>query len=359
MEIRNLAKVSQPSNETSVEDLGFGKHFCPNYFIADYIEGRWQNPRIELLENFKIHPGATIFHYAQGIIEGLKAFRHKDNSIHLFRPEKNCKRFNYSAERMHMPTIDEDFTLEAVVELVRNERYFVPPKPGSLYLRPTMIGSEPLVIVSASHEYMFFVLALPTGGYFKGMTNKPGVVRVLISRGQARAIPGGTGSAKASCNYAPTLRLIAEAKEKDCHQIMFLDARTGSLVEEMGGMNVMFVCKDTLLTPRLTGTILEGITRESIMFLAKEELGIETIERDIDIEELKDDIKEKKVTEAIACGTGAVITSIGSFLDNGDTITVGDGEAGPITCKLYNMYLKIQYGETEDKYGWNHKVCDL
>ena len=350
---RSTKHYSQP-----VEDIQFGKVFTDNFFLAKFRDGRWQEACICPLDTFSLHPGAIVLHYAQAIFEGLKAFRQseKGNRIVLFRPDMNAKRFNASAARLAIPPIEESDFITALTTLVANEASWVPDAPGSLYLRPAIIASEPSIQVGKASEYLFYVLALPAGAYFAGVGKAAPSVKVLVSHTVSRAAPGGTGAAKTGSNYAGTLQITARAKELGCSQVLFLDPLCSDLVEELGGMNIFFVREDKLLTPPLKGTILPGVTRNSVLQLAKD-LEIPCQEVDISIEQAVKDIRDGIITEAFACGTAAAITSISNLVfENGENIQIGGGEVGDITNKMHDLLLNIQYGRTKDIHRWIHPI---
>jgi branched-chain amino acid aminotransferase len=268
----------------------------------------------------------------------------------------NARRMNQSAERLSMPPIDEALFLEGLSRLVEHERFYIPAAPGSLYLRPIMFGTEACIGVRSSSDFIFYVLALPTGAYFKE-SRGTGMVDVLVSESVARAAKGGTGHVKAAGNYAVTLQVIMEARRKGCAQVLFLDAAERTRVEEMGGMNVFFVRDGELITPPLNQTILNGITRDSMLRVAPD-LGIPAREEVIHIDDVVRDIESGRITEAIACGTAAVLTGIRSLqFENGRVVRLPGDTAGPVTSAVYDRLVGIQYGEHPDPYGWITEVC--
>jgi branched-chain amino acid aminotransferase len=284
----------------------------------------------------------------------MKAYRWEDGSINLFRPFENAKRFNESAERLATPVIEEARFVEGIRSLVDKQRGWVPKPPGSLYIRPTLVATEPCLGVRAANEFLFYTMVLPTGAYFP-KTSGLGAVRVYVTASVGRAAQGGTGNVKAAANYAGTLAVTSKAKDKGCSQVLFLDAATHQRVEEMGGMNVFFVMDGKLVTPRLTDTILPGVTRDSILKLAPT-LGFTVEERDILFDELCDRIKDGKVTEAFACGTAAVVAGIESLqLENGEEIKLASAP-GPVATRLYDTLTGIQYGRIADPFDWVVKV---
>lgn len=356
MTIQDRSERRRPQTALDPAKIAFGKMFAPNMFVCEYREGRWQNARVEPLTNFQLHPAALVFHYAQAIFEGLKAFRQEDGSIALFRPEKNARRFRDSAVRMCMPEVDEELFLAAVTELVRVHEDYVVAEPGSLYLRPVLIGTEPSIGVRASNEYLFYALALPSGAYFPEAKNGLGAVEVLLSDSVVRAARGGTGAVKAAANYAVTLKAISEGKEKGCAQVLFLDASPERRVEEMGGMNIMFVDSGTLVTPPLNDTTLAGVVRDSILVLAND-LGIHTREEAYPESTLLTKLKDGSISEAFACGTAATITGISCFqTERGDKYKLP--APGPISERLYRQLTGVQYGHIDDRHSWRRTVVE-
>jgi branched-chain amino acid aminotransferase len=352
--MRIAYNISQPPAQQRPDprNIVFGRTFTPHMFIAEYRAGAWQDARVTPVQNFSLHPAALVFHYAQAIFEGLKAFEQPDGGLALFRPEMNARRFNASAKRMAMPCVDEELFLDAIVGLVQTDRASVPPFPGSLYIRPTMIGTEVCLGVRSSSEYTFFILTLPAGLYFPEIAGGAGAIDVLVSESAVRATPGGTGNVKAAANYAVTLQVISQAKSLNCAQVLFLDPSPLHHVEEMGGMNIMFIEDGALVTPPLTGTILAGVTRDSVLHFAKD-LQLTVQERAYGLEEMVDGLRMGRITEAIACGTAASITGIRSFhFDNGSVVPVGKASPGPVTNALFHRLQDIQYGRLPDKYGW-------
>ena len=357
IDLSPAAAAPPPDLDLSPDRLEFGRLTAPLWFHVWYRRGAWERGRIEPWTTINLHPAAIVLHYAQCIFEGLKAYKMPDGAAALFRPEMNARRMNHSAARMAMPEIPEQLFLDGIRALVDCQRKWIPNPPGSLYIRPTMIGVEPCIGVRASSEYRFFVIVLPSGSYFPQVpTGATGTVRVFVSESVGRAARGGTGDAKAGANYSVTLQVIGAAKKKGCAQVMFLDSHGERTVEEMGGMNVFFQRGDTLVTPPLTGTLLAGITRDSILKLAPT-LGIKVREERVGWDQLLAEVRSGQVSEAFACGTAAVITGIESFvLENGSEARVGNGQCGPATHKLYDALHNIQYGLAKDPFGWVVKV---
>ncbi len=357
IEIKTLSKQRMPAYSLDPANIEFGRQCTPNFFVCEYRNGSWGEPRIEALHSFPMHPASNVFHYGQAIFEGLKAYRQAEDRIVLFRPEMNAKRFEESATRMGMPKVDDELFLEAMRRLVDIERGFVPEPPGSLYIRPTMIGSEAGLGVRSSTEFIFFIITLPSGTYFKEMAPGTGTVRVFVEESTSRAAPGGTGGVKAAANYAVTLKTITDAKAKGCGQVLFLDAVRRHRVEELGGMNIFFVRNGELITPALTGTILPGVTRDSLLTLGAD-LGIPVSECEIDIYQVIDEIRANVITEAFACGTAATVVGIREFLfESGRAVPIGDGGVGRITKLLFDEITGIQFGTLRDRFGWTSDVA--
>lgn len=332
--------------------LAFGTAFSEHFYTAEYRDGAWQPGRVEPLRNFSLHPATLVLHYAQTIFEGLKAFRQADGSVRVFRPDMNARRFDLSARRMGMPELGEKRFVDAVDAAVAAEVENVLEYPGSLYIRPVMFASEPHIGVRAANEYIFFVMTLPAGAYFPDVIGSAGAVTVYVAESVLRAFPGGTGNVKTAANYAITLQITTEAKQASCSQVLFLDASPERRVEEMGGMNIMFVEGDTLVTPPLGGTILPGITRDTILQIARD-LKLNVREYAYTRDEMLDGIRSGRIGEAFACGTAAVITGIRQFkLQDGSTVELSNAAPGPVTSRLFDELTGIQYGKRPDRHGW-------
>jgi branched-chain amino acid aminotransferase len=313
----------------------------------------WHDARVEQRRPFQIDPACAVLHYAQEIFEGLKAYRGGDGSITLLRPFENASRFRASAARMSMPELPEALFVGAVEALVKIDRDWVPGGEGSLYLRPFMFASESFLGVRASNKYIFCVIASPVGPYFKlGKTT----ISIWISDRYTRAASGGTGAAKCGGNYAASLIAQTEAAAQECDQVMFLDASEHKWIEEMGGMNVFFVMEDgSLLTPPLSGTILPGITRASIIDLAREE-GIAVTEQPYAFETWQADVLNGHVKEAFACGTAADVIAIGKVRHAAGEFEICDGGEGPVTRWAHSALTGIRRGKIADRFGWRHCI---
>jgi branched-chain amino acid aminotransferase len=338
------------------ENLGFGTVFTDHMAVIRWTEGKgWHSAEVTARAPFPIDPASAVLHYAQEIFEGMKAYRTGDGRAVLFRPEQNARRFNESARRMAMPELPEALFLEAVDKLVRQDGDWIPSgEGGSLYLRPFMFANEAFLGVRPARDYIFCVIASPVGPYFKGGA-KP--VSIWVSEHYSRAAPGGTGAAKCGGNYAASLLAQAEAYKNGCDQVVFLDAAEKRYIEELGGMNVFFVMDDgSVVTPPLGGSILPGITRASIIQLARD-AGATVVERPYTFEEWQADATSGKLKEAFACGTAAVVAAIGTVKFDGGEFKINGGETGPLTEKLRTQLVGIQKGQTNDPHGWV-KVID-
>lgn len=330
--------------------LGFGDAFTNRMFLQKYDRERgWHDATIGPFRPLKLSPATAVFHYGQEIFEGSKAYRRPDGNINLFRPEENMKRFNDSARRMAMPPVDPDEHLEAILRLIRLEQAWVPDAPGALYIRPTMIAADPALGVHASDAYLHYVILSPVGSYFKEGFNP---IPVYISHQYRRAVQGGTGEAKTGGNYAASILVGEEAKAKGYSQVLWLDAVDGRYVEEVGAMNICFVYDgNQIVTPPLTGSILPGITRKSILTLGRD-LGYEVQEAMIDVHEMLADIKSGRITEVFGCGTAAVIAPVGKFGYQDEEYEINNYEVGPVARHLYQELTDIQFGRKADPYDW-------
>ncbi|GBQ68430.1 branched-chain amino acid aminotransferase [Ameyamaea chiangmaiensis NBRC 103196] len=350
---RSAHPVADAKREAILANPGFGKAFTDHMVMIDWnIDKGWYNPRVVPYGPLSLDPATSVLHYAQEIFEGMKAYRSTDNVVRLFRPEANAARFNQSAARMAMAQLPEDLFVEAVNQLVRIDRGWIPTGEGqSLYLRPFMFANGVYLGVKPSSDYLFMVIASPVGSYFSGKA-----VNVWVSENYTRAAPGGTGAAKCGGNYAAGLLAQAEASEHECDQVLFLDAVERKWVEEMGGMNIFFVRDDkTIVTPPL-GTILPGITRNAVMTMAREQ-GYTVVEEPLAIDQIYADAASGRITEAFACGTAAVITPIGAFRHAAGTCRIGlDGSNGPVTGALRDGLVNVQRGTAPDTHGWVHTI---
>ena len=351
----SASPLSGAEREAILASPGFGRHFTDHMVTIRWTEGRgWHDGQLVPYGPLSIDPANMTLHYAQEIFEGLKAYRRPDGSVATFRPEKNALRFQHAARRLAMPELPVETFIEAIDALVRQDSDWVPAHGGeeSLYLRPFMIATEVGLGVKPANEYLFLVIASPAGAYFPGGV-KP--VSIWLSEDRVRAVPGGMGDAKTGGNYAASLLAQAEAAQQGCAQVCYLDAVERKWVEELGGMNLYFVYGDRIVTPSLTGSILEGVTRDSLLTVARD-LGYTAEEGRITTEDWKRDNENGTLTEVFACGTAAVITPVGSVKSERANWTQGDGEPGEVTMKLRKALLELQTGRTPDAHGWMHPL---
>jgi branched-chain amino acid aminotransferase len=347
--------VSAVERSALLANPGFGRVFTDHMVTIRYADGKgWYDARVEARAPIPMDPATAVLHYAQEIFEGLKAYRTADGGVTLFRPDANARRFRESATRMAMAHLPEELFLGSIEELIRVDRDWVPEDPeGSLYLRPFMYASEVFLGVRPALEYLYVLIASPVGSYFKGGV-KP--VSLWVSTQYTRAAPGGTGAAKCGGNYATSLVAQAEAADHDCDQVVFLDAVELKYIDELGGMNIFFVYDDgTLVTPPLTGTILPGITRDSVITLARA-AGHRVEERPVSFDEWRTGTGSGRIREAFACGTAAVITPIGTVRSADGEFTMPNGGNGEVAASLRQSLVDIQRGRAEDPYGWVHRV---
>ena len=337
-----------------LKNPGFGRVFSDHMVTIRYHESKgWHDARIEPRAPIPMDPAAAVLHYAQEVFEGLKAYRTKDGGATMFRPIENARRFQQSAERLAMPSLPEELFLEACDLLVKTDRAWIPDGDGSLYIRPFMFANEIFLGVKPSSDYLFIVIASSVGSYFK--TDAP-AVSLWVSQEFTRAAPGGTGAAKCGGNYASSLLAQAEATRHGCDQVVLLAAVAQKWVEELGGMNIFFVLDDgSLVTPPLGGTILPGITRSSLLTLAKDK-GIKVREDRYSIDQWRTDARSGRLREAFACGTAAVVTPIGTVRSKDGEFKIGNGGPGTRTEDLKSALVGIQRGTAVDEYGWLHKV---
>jgi branched-chain amino acid aminotransferase len=356
--VEDVQRRPAAERQELLDDPGFGRYFTDFMFVARYEAGRgWYDARLTQYGPLPMDPGTAALHYAQSIFEGLKAYAQPDGSVAMFRPEANAARFVRSAERLAMPPVPEEAFLAAVEALVDTDRDWVPTGADqSLYLRPYQLATESFLGVRPAHEYLFLVIASPAGAYFpRGV--QP--VSVYVSEDYARAAPGGTGDVKCAGNYAASLLPQQEASALGCDQVVYLDAVEKKYIEELGGMNLFFVLGSgddaELLTPELSGSLLPGITRDSLIRVAGD-LGHRVSERKVSLEEWRNGVLDGSITETFACGTAAVITPVGEVKARSGEFSVGDGTPGPLTMRLRETLLGIQHGRVADTHGWLHRV---
>lgn len=346
------APVPADTRAAAIANPRFGTVFTDHMIVLDYDadKGGWHRAQVMPRGPIALDPAASVLHYAQEIFEGMKAYRHPDGVIALFRPEENARRFNDSARRMAMPELPEELFLESLRQLLAADGDWVPAGEGaSLYLRPFMFASEAFLGVRPARQYKFVVIASPAGAYFKSGHS---AVKIWVSRDFVRAAPGGTGAAKTGGNYAASLVPQAEGIANGCDQVVFLDAVERRWIEELGGMNLFFVFDDgSVVTPPLTGTILPGITRDSLITLLRDE-GLTVREEPYSLDQWRADAASGRLIETMACGTAAVVTPVGTVLDADGEFTIGSGSTGQITQKMRDALTGIQMGRRPDTHGW-------
>ena len=346
------AAVLKPKPDPST--LIFGKTFTDHMFLMDYTAGQgWHDGRIVPYGPFQLEPSAMVFHYAQEVFEGLKAYRNPQGGVQLFRPIENARRINSSCERMCIPQIPEETFVSAVEQLVELEADWVPDQKGtSLYIRPFIIATTPSLGVHAAHDYLFCIITCPVGSYYPEGINP---VKIYIENEDVRAVRGGTGYTKCGGNYAASIRAGERAEEQGYAQVLWLDGVERKYIEEVGSMNVMFKVDGTIITPKLTGSVLPGITRRSCLQLLRD-WGYPVEERLVTAQELFDAADAGKLDEAWGTGTAAVVSPIGEMGWNERKAEVNGGVIGPVTQKLYDTLTGIQWGTQPDPYGWTMPI---
>ncbi len=341
-------------NNVNWDNLGFGVYFSDHIYMAEYDNGKWNEGEIVPYGPIPTEPTMCTLHYGQTIFEGMKAFKAADGGINLFRPEKNARRLNHSGSRVCIPPIDEKQFLDALVELIKVDKNWVPTKRGhSLYIRPLIYGDGNFLGVHSSKTFKLLIMTSPVASYYpEGLAP----VKILVSKDFARAVRGGLGSAKTAANYAASLLAGESAKREGYSQVLWLDAVNRHFVDEVGAMNIMFVINDELITPPLdAGTILRGVTRETVLELARD-YGLKVSEKNITIEDVFESHKKGELREIFGTGTAAVISPVGHLHYDGETIIINNMEIGPLAQKFYDTITGIQYGEIEDKKGWILKI---
>ncbi|MGZ6408747.1 MAG: branched-chain amino acid aminotransferase [Bdellovibrionota bacterium] len=348
-----MTKTSSPRQKMPADQLGFGKYFSDHQFLMEYANGRWERPRIEPYGPLSLEPGACVLHYSQCLFEGQKAFRGKDGKIRLFRPRFHAQRMQKGAVRLCMPPVPEESFLQAVREIVRVDRDWVPSMRGaSLYLRPTLIGTESFLGVRPAEKYLFFIISSPVAAYYAEGFNP---VKIWVEEEYIRSAQGGLGAIKAGANYASSLAAAVAAKKKGFSQVLWLDAKEHSQIEEVGTMNVFFRLKNEIVTPPLTGTILNGATRDCVLELLKS-WGLPVRERAITWAEVQAAHDKGELLEAFGTGTAAVISPIGILANEKRKLELSGGKVGELTQKLFDEITAIQYGEKPDTFGWTEEL---
>ena len=347
--------VTTKKEKPDYNKLGFGNYFTDHMFMMNYTEGKgWHDARIVPYQNLSLDPATMVFHYAQEMFEGLKAYRTPDGSVQLFRPDQNIARMNRTNERMCIPTIDPDEALQAIKAVVKVDEDWVPNEEGkSLYIRPFIIATDVHIGVHPSHTYLFCIILSPVGAYY---ANGIAPVRIYIEREYVRAVRGGTGFAKVGGNYAASLKGQEKANALGYEQVLWTDGVEHKYIDEVGAMNVFFVIDGEVLTPTLEhGNILPGVTRASCIELLRSK-GYKVTERLIEADELTRAYKEGKLNEAFGTGTAAVISPIGELNDGVNDMIINDGKIGPIAQMLYDTMTGIQWGKIDDTFGWTTKI---
>ena len=353
MEIK-INKTSCPKEKPDSSTLSFGSVFTDHMFVMDYSSDKgWHDARIVPFGNISLHPASTVLHYGSEIFEGLKAYRRPDGKVQLFRPIENIRRMNRSAERMCLPQIAEEDAMQALTAFVSLEQDWTPSREGtSLYLRPFMFGNDETLGVHAVHNASFYIIASPVGSYYKEGINP---VKIMIESEDVRAVRGGTGEAKCGGNYAASNRAGERAERKGYSQVLWLDGVERKYIEEVGAMNVMFKIGGEIVTPALTGSILPGITRKSCIEVLKDK-GYKVSERRISVDELAKAAEDGTLEEAWGCGTAAVVSPIGELCYKDKISVINGGKIGEVTQMLYDTLTGIQWGKTEDVYGWTQPI---
>lgn len=349
-----VTKTTHPGTLPPADTLGFGSVFTDHMFVMDYTEqAGWHDARIVPYGPLSLSPAASVLHYGTEVFEGMKAYRRPDGGVQLFRPWDNVERLNKSCDRLSLPQLDPDDALEAIRRLVEVDQDWVPSAPGtSLYIRPFLFSTDPDLALHGVHQAMFVVILSPVGSYFK---NGLEPVRIMVETEDVRAVRGGTGEAKCGGNYGAANRAGDRAIEKGFSQVLWLDGVERKYVEEVGSMNVMFKISGTVVTPKLTGSVLPGVTRRSCIALLQS-WGVPVEERLLSVQELEDAVRNGTLEEAFGCGTAAVVSPIGELSVDDVPYVVNGGKIGPITQRLYGELTGIQWGRRPDTFGWTEIV---
>jgi len=350
MQTISITPATDKKQKPADDQLVFGRQFTDHMFIMDYEEGRgWYDPRVVPYQTLEMDPAAMIFHYGQTVFEGLKAYRTAQDTIQLFRPDENIKRLNRSNERMCIPTVDEALALEAIQTLVDLDRDWVPRKEGtSLYIRPFVIATEPYLGVSASKTYTFMIILSPVGAYYEAGINP---VKIAVENEYIRAVKGGTGEAKTAGNYAGSMIAQENVAKKGYAQVLWLDGHEKKYIEEVGSMNVFFKIAGKVVTPHLSGSILPGVTRKSVIQLLQD-WGVDVEERPVLLSEILAAHKNGDLEEAFGSGTAAVISPIGELFYDEALYVINQHQTGPLSKRVYETLTGIQYGSVKDPHQW-------
>lgn len=350
----DVTLTTEKKPKPNADELGFGRIYTDHMFIMDYTEGKgWHDARIVPYQPVVLDPAAKILHYGQSVFEGLKAYLSENDDIMLFRPEKNMERLNRSSERVCIPAVEEEFALHALTELLKIEKEWIPKaQDTSLYIRPFIFATEPFLGLAPSKTYQFMITLSPVGAYYKEGMNP---VKIAVEEEFVRAVPGGTGEAKTGGNYAASIIAQVNAERKGFSQVLWLDGKEKKYVEEVGSMNVFFKINGDIVTPALNGSILEGVTRRSIIDLLRS-WDMTVTERSISFEEVYEAFQNGHLEEAFGTGTAAVISPIGEFGWKNERMVINEGKTGEISKKLYDTLTGIQKGEIKDPFGWTKKI---
>ncbi|MDD3970778.1 MAG: branched-chain amino acid aminotransferase [Clostridia bacterium] len=350
----SIKLTQNPKKKPDEDKLSFGKQFTDHMFLMDYKEDKgWHDARIVPYGHLTLDPSTNVLHYGQGVFEGLKAYKTEDNRVLLFRPDENAKRLKSSCERLCIPPIDESDVVEAITKLVKTDIDWVPSSKGtSLYIRPFIISTDPFLGVHPSHSYLFMIILSPVGPYYPSGLNP---TSIYVEDFYKRASKGGMGHVKTMGNYAASLIAQQKAEKLNCIQTLWLDAHEGKYIEEVGAMNVFFVIDNKVITPKLSGSILPGITRKSTLEIAKS-LGFEVEERIISIDDVVSALKSGGLSECFGTGTAAVISPVGELIYKDTKYVINDNKIGQISQKLYDTLTGMQYGKIEDSFGWTVQI---
>lgn len=349
----SVKRTRNPKPHPAEDHLGFGRYFSDHMFMADYADGSWSRARVVPYQKLQLDPGAAVLHYGQAIFEGMKIFRGVDGKSRMFRPEMNFQRMAASAGRLCMEFVDYPLFLAGLKALVGVDREWIPSRPGTaLYLRPTLIGSEAFLGVRPAEEFLYYVIASPVGSYYGENIE---AVKIWVEREYSRAARGGIGAAKAGGNYASSLIAATAAKKRGFSQVLWLDAAEKRYIEEVGTMNVFFRIGDEVITPPLGGTILPGVTRDSVIDLMRSR-GKPVIERPIELDEVIRAHRAGKLHEIFGSGTAASISPVGALGFGDEVLMINQGKIGPLSAELYQSLNDIQYGRVKDTMGWTVEV---
>jgi len=350
----SIKLTQNPKKKPDEDKLSFGKQFTDHMFLMDYKEDKgWHDARIVPYGPLTLDPSTNVLHYGQGVFEGLKAYKTEDNRVLLFRPDENAKRLKSSCERLCIPPIDEIDVVEGIIKLVKTDIDWVPSSKGtSLYIRPFIISTDPFLGVHPSHSYLFMIILSPVGPYYPSGLNP---TSIYVEDFYKRASKGGMGHVKTMGNYAASLIAQQKAEKLNCIQTLWLDAHEGKYIEEVGAMNVFFVIDNKVITPKLSGSILPGITRKSTLEIAKS-LGFEVEEKLISIDDVVSALEKGKLQECFGTGTAAVISPVGELIYKDTKYVINNNKIGQISQKLYDTLTGMQYGKIEDTFGWTVQV---